>query len=424
MAVNQSVIGSSPIGGAKDYSTVLGTPPRFLCIMDIWMNVNKYPVSTSFIDALVKEGSMASPKEEWLKEIKESVRYRYSQRLDEFLAWIQKTPEQLVQEYKTTTDKEHWSKAMGSIIVQYYQARRDAGYEINSARADSTAPRSFFTSQCQEVKIARGKIPKAQIAKGEHSFTQDELKKMFYFGDVKSKAILATSVSLGQSSIDFLSLEVNFIKPFIEKAKEEKLDFVQFIYTRQKTDETAICHLMPEAIESLDAYLKTIPQDAKFLWYSPSDHSQSLSNKAINDLLKSMVRQASVMTTGDVKFNLLRKFTFSTLQRYGMTESESRVCVGKTVSPDILTYLINLKDTLMQKFKKAYVGLSLVKSNGNGRIDNLQTALDTVMQVLRGLMEDKLREKGLLKTRKPIDWQKLYESLLPEEERREKVPID
>jgi hypothetical protein len=247
---------------------------------------------------------------------------------------------------------------------------------------------------------------------------------MFYFGDVKSKAILATSVSLGQSSIDFLSLEVNFIKPFIEKAKEEKLDFVQFIYTRQKTDETAICHLMPEAIESLDAYLKTIPQDAKFLWYSPSDHSQSLSNKAINDLLKSMVRQASVMTTGDVKFNLLRKFTFSTLQRYGMTESESRVCVGKTVSPDILTYLINLKDTLMQKFKKAYVGLSLVKSNGNGRIDNLQTALDTVMQVLRGLMEDKLREKGLLKTRKPIDWQKLYESLLPEEERREKVPID
>jgi hypothetical protein len=238
--------------------------------MDIWMNVNKYPVSTEFIDSSVKETTMANPKAEWLKEIKESVRYRYSQRLDEFLEWVKKTPEQLVEEYKTTSDKEAWAKKWGSIVLQYYQARLSAGYSINSARVDSVAPRSFFSSQCQEVKIQKGKIAKAQIATGEHSFTQDELKKMFYFGDVKQKAILSTAVSLGWSSIDFLSLERSFIEPYVKKAREEKLDFVQFIYTRQKTDETAICHLMPESIESLDAYLKTIPEDAKFLWYSPT----------------------------------------------------------------------------------------------------------------------------------------------------------
>ena len=366
---------------------------------------------------------MASPKDEWLKELKENSRHRYELRFDEFCQWIQKSPEQLVKEYKNSSDKEAWAKHMGSIIVQYYQARLEAGYSINSARADTIAPRSFFKSCCQEVHVGRGKIAKAQIATGEHSFTQEELKKAFYFGDVKAKAILATEVSLGWSSIDFLSLEVSFIKPFIEKAKAEKLDFVQFVYTRQKTDETAICHLMPEAIDSLDTYLKSVPQDAKFLWYSPSNHGEPLTNKALNDILKGMVKQASIMTTGDIKFNLLRKFTFSTLQRCGMTESESRVCVGKTVSPDILTYLINLKDTLLEKYKKAYHGLTLVKSNGNGRIDNIQTALDTMMQVLRSLMEDKLREKGLMKKTKPIDWTKLYESLLPESERPEKVDL-
>lgn len=220
-----------------------------------------------------------------------------------------------------------------------------------------------------------------------------------------------------------LSRARSFIKPFIEKAKAEKLDFVQFVYTRQKTNETAICHLMPEAIESLDAYLKTVPQDAKFLWYSPSNHNEPLTNKALNDILKSMIKQASIMTTGDIKFNLLRKFTFSTLQRYGMTESESRVCVGKTVSPDILTYLINLKDTLLEKFKKSYHGLTLLKSNGNGRIDNIQTALDTVMEVLRALVEDKLKEKGVMRKLdvQPVDWNQLYEKLLPEQERKEKV---
>jgi hypothetical protein len=393
----------------------------------IWNKVEKLPeyssgIHTPFIDAKGNIQCM-NPQEEWLKEIKESARSRYSSRFDEFCEWIQKTPEQLVKEYKDSSDKEAWAKTMGSIIVQYYQARLGAGYKVNSARTDTISPRSFFKSQCQEVRIARGKIAKAQIAQGEHSFTQDELKKMFHYGDVKSKAILSTAVSLGWSSIDFLGLEVSFIKPYIEKAKAEKSEFVQFVYTRQKTDETSISHLMPESIESLDAYLKTIPQDAKFLWYSPSNHNEPLTNKALNGILKSMIKQASIMTTGDIKFNLLRKFTFSTLQRFGMTESESRVCVGKTVSPDILTYLINLKDTLLVKFKKAYVGLTLVKSNGNGRVDNLQTAVDTVMQVLRSLVEDKLREQGMMKKRKPVDWQAIYESIIPEEERKDKVPI-
>jgi site-specific recombinase XerD len=354
--------------------------------------VEKLPESSSgihrtFIDAVLNDSVMGKPIDNWLKEMKESVRSRYLARFNEFLEWTCKTDVQLVEEYKATIDKDAWAKKYGSIVLQYYQARRSAGYEINSARADSTAPRSFFSSQCQEVKIKKGKISGPQIAKGEHSFTQDELKKMFHFGDVKSKAILSTAVSLGWSPIDFLSLEVNFIKPYIEKATAEKLDFVQFVYARQKTDKTAICHLMPESIESLDAYLKTIPEDAKYLWYSPSNHDEPLTNKALNDILKGMVKQASTMTTGDIKFNLLRKFTFSTLQRLGMTESESRVCVGKTVSPDILTYLINLKDTLLEKYRKAYVGLTLVKSNGNGRIDNIQQALDLVMSALRKLIE-------------------------------------
>jgi hypothetical protein len=115
-----------------------------------------------------------NPVEEWLKEIKETSRHRYSLRFGEFCAWIQKSPEQLVQEYKQSTDKEAWAKRMGSIVLQYYQKRLEAGYSINSARADTIAPKSFFKSQCQEVKISRGKIAKAQIATGEHSFTQEE----------------------------------------------------------------------------------------------------------------------------------------------------------------------------------------------------------------------------------------------------------
>jgi site-specific recombinase XerD len=357
------------------------------------------------------------PKEEWLKEIKSTNRKRYSDRFDEFCQWLGKTDTELVADYKQANDKDAWSKRMGSVIVQYYQARLQTGYSINSARSDTIAPRSFFSSQCREVTIKKGAIAKPQVAQNQHSFSLVEFQKMFHFGDAKSKAILSTEISLGWSPIDFLSLEVDFIKPHVEKAITEKFDFVQFLYSRQKTNETIIAHLGKDAIESLDAYLKLIPSDAKFLWYSPSDHSKAISNKALNDLLKAMVKQANVMTTGKVEFNELRKYTFSTLQKYGMTESESRVCVGKTVSADVLTYLINLKDTLLEKYKKVYQnGLKLSSNGNNGRIDNLQTTVDTLVEVLRELLKEKLKEKGYIvkhsgKPSKQVDYQKLLKKL-------------
>jgi len=120
-----------------------------------------------------------------------------------------KTDSELVTEYIASTGVN-----ASVLLVQYYQERLKIGYSINSSRSDTVAPRSFFSSQCQEVKIPRGKIAEAQIAENEHSFTQDELKKMFHYGDVKQKAILSTAVSLGWSSIDFLSLEVGFIEHF------------------------------------------------------------------------------------------------------------------------------------------------------------------------------------------------------------------
>jgi hypothetical protein len=54
----------------------------------------------------------------------------------------------------------------------------------------------------------------------------------------------------------------------------------------------------------------------------------------------------------------------------------------------------------------------------------MKQAVDTMMQVLRSLVEDKLKEQGLMKKTKPMDWQEIYEKLLPEEQRKEEVKFD
>ena len=80
------------------------------------------------------------------------------------------------------------------------------------------------------------------------------------------------------------------------------------------------------------------------------------------------------------------------------------------------------------ELKKDFIKLSNVlrlfpKALANGS-NTMKQAVDTIMQVLRSLVEDKLKEQGLMKKTKPIDWEQIYEKLLPEEQRKEKVRFD
>jgi hypothetical protein len=77
------------------------------------------------------------------------------------------------------------------------------------------------------------------------------------------------------------------------------------------------------------------------------------------------------------------------------------------------------------ELKKGFIKLSnvlrLLPKIAANSSNNMKQALDTMMQSLRSLVEDKLKEQDLMKKTKPIDWQEIYEQLLPEEQRKEKV---
>ena len=110
-----------------------------------------------------------------------------------------------------------------------------------------------------------------------------------------------------------------------------------------------------------------------------------------------------------------------TASELGLNQWSAKLLVGKSVSADIMTYISGVQ--LRNDFVKLSNVLRLFPKpqavNGEAR-----QMLDAVFQVLRSLVEDKLREQGMMKKTKPIDWQEIYQTLLPEEERREKVKID
>jgi len=306
------------------------------------------------------ENVVTSPKEEWLKDYaKESSINKNSKHLDRFCEWAKVSDIELVEEYKTSDPRE-FAKKWGRKIVEFYNHALSEGYKSNYARTLTIAPRAFFKSQCVEVKIKRGAIAKAKIAMGEHEFLLEELQRMFRIGNMEDKARLATAISLGWGAQDFVRLEWSFIEPHLNENLEAP---VAFWKERIKSGSPSRAHLTHEAIESLRELRKLKPKDKYvFTGYNGSH----LTEDGLNAWFKSLVDRAKIETRGKIRFHLLRKFLLSQLSSSGMNQWEAKLCVGKSIPSDILTYLKDLTEDLRTKFMNATPRFTLTGfSNAN-----------------------------------------------------------
>lgn len=323
-----------------------------------------------------------------------------------FCEWAQKTDVQFVEEYKQATDKEQWAKDMGKTLVEWFNVLRQNDYKVNSARGTVGNVRAFFRDQCRPVKIEKRKIPKQQAATGEHEFSQTDLRKMFYYADVRGKAMLSTAVALGWAADDFLNLKRGNVEAFVNKALAEKQQFIGFTEVRGKSGAQTRAHLTPEAIESLRAYLDTTPKEAVYLWANGAltDH---LTDDTLNNILRDLVKEASIQTIGTVHFHEIRKFMISALSNAGLNEWHVKFMVGKDVPMDMATYLINMKETLMEEYQRAYVRFSLT-GYANRNHDKLSELEEKVNKIMAEKDADEMMIEILKKRLSKIDpdWRK------------------
>lgn len=324
-----------------------------------------------------------TPKELWLEECQRaSTRKYYSRDFDIFLAWVGKTDAELVGEWRRARDKKRWAKETGKMLLRYFNwlmneapsydvgfnsvndpagEHRRVGMSSNYARRRLAVPRSFFNSQCDQVRFKRGAVPRSDVAMGEHEFTQEELRAMFHYGGVKEKAVLSTAVALGWGADDFLNLEWSAVGPFLEADP-----FTGFRHKRGKTGAACRVHMTPEAIDSLRAWRKVAKSDIRvFPW----------TNSNLNYIVKVMARRAGVKPRGKISFHLLRKFLLRQLSNAELNRWTVKLLMGKRVSSDVQTYLQDNVDALREGYKKAYPRFSLTGRaalNSRGRIAELE----------------------------------------------------
>ena len=349
-----------------------------------------------------------TPMEEWLEEYsKDSTRIGNERDFKEFCEWAHTTDVELVQEYKSAEDKEAWAKKTGALLVKWYNwMLKDypckerggrvfkKGLATNTARARVSSARAFFRNQCRPVIVRRGAIARAKPALGEHEFTQEELRKMFFFADTRGKAVLSTAISLGWGAKDFVDLRRSFIEPFLEKEA-----FTGFLYERGKTGAISRSHLTPEAIECLKTWFE-IADESEYVWPN-SGGKKHITQDTLNNIVKDAVEKAGIKTTGNVHFHLLRKFLISQLSNEGLNIWHIKFMVGKQVPPDIATYLQGMKDTLSEEFKRAHPRFSLMFefNKTKDEMERLKEENQRLKDTLRGFADmlglSEKREQGI-----------------------------
>jgi hypothetical protein len=204
---------------------------------------------------------------------------------------------------------------------------------------------------------------------------------MFFFANTFDKALLATGVSIGYSPQDFLGLKRSKTEQLVKYAEANSLEFVYFDTYRGKTEQFTRSFLIPEAIRCLKVYLETTEANNE-------DKLFDLSQDALNDHLKLMVKAANVVTRGTVKWNLLRKFLFSSAMR-GTNLLSAKLLTGKVVPADLLTYYLE-GGKLEEEFKKVYPYIRLAE-NGD-RLRKTETELEGYKKVLVKIIREAMKD--------------------------------
>ena len=322
--------------------------------------------------------------EQWVKESYKNASvqtaWKYRDRMNMFLEFMGLTDSEFIEGYKRAKDRHEWAKQMGLKAIAYYNDRISKGYATNTVRAEVSTIRAFCRDNCTTLIIPRRRIAKAKMAKNEHEFNREELAKMFYCGDVRAKAVLSTAISLGFSVKDFSEIKRDLIESLVNKSLAEKIDFIGFDYERGKTGVMSRSHLTPEAVNSLKAWFeytdakraeKNLPQSE---WVWANGNGNHLDVQTLNDIIKDLVVKAQIITTGKVKFHLLRKFLMGALHDAGFGAWEVKRILGKEIPTADATYLQGLNRKVSEEFPKVYdyIRLTGYANKNHTTIEQLQ----------------------------------------------------
>ena len=113
---------------------------------------------------------------------------------------------------------------------------------------------------------------------------------------------------------------------------------------------------------------------------------------------------------GTIRWHLLRKFLFSALTNVA-SEMNAKLMIGKSISPDVLTYLKNKTEQLKTEYAEAerFFVLSGMTNSNHSEMEKLKAkvaqqdeTLNKFLEVFTAYLQGKMTEKQAVKETKTI----------------------
>ena len=212
-----------------------------------------------------------------------------------------------------------------------------------------------------------------------------EAQEMYGVGSLEEKVMVKTWL-LGLRIGDACRLEWQWFD--LGEVTEEPKEVL--IHTK-KEGIVANCFIDEEFQRPLKKHLPNLDQNNPYLFQS--EKGGYLSERQLLRKLQSLQKRAHIDSRGkNFGWHIARKLFLRTCAENGISVWNAKQMIGKAIPRSDDTYVHNAR--LAVDAKKVLNVLKMEPSRSNGRVTNLQQAMDLVLKVLRKMIVKELTTEG------------------------------
>jgi len=298
--------------------------------------------------------------EDWLGGIpSENTRKSYKNGIKKFEKFYKKPIETLIA-----------SENAGKIIEKFYVWLKQNGYAQNTCRNIVNAPIQFLKYFDTPIKYRKSlgiyrTVPTTQ----DHIITIDQVQEMAKVADLREQILLEVflmGLRIGDASR--LKWKIFDVK---DKAP------IPIMILTKKEEVVARTFISEEFKGLLDKYLDTIDKTNPYLFQS--SRNGYLTTKRINAIFKDLGKRAGIKTHGLYRWHIGRKLFLRTCAELGINQWHAKMLCGKSISPDISTYLNGTQ--LKNDFLKLSRVLRLFPETTPQQQDQIKQLKDALIQL-------------------------------------------
>jgi len=359
-----------------------------------------------------------------------TTKYIFKRNFKKYCEWIEKTPDQLVEERKQhLKDDDKRVNHLAEMDVKRFLAHlEDKGLSPNTVRGYFMAIRNFYQRNYLELSFFRGDIRFTHtVQEGTRAANKDDIRKMLEVSNPRVRAIILFLKDTGLSESDFAKLKM---KDLGVKTVPEIFTLetpVPIITRRIKTKRLTITFIGQESLKALintlklrqigDPELRRVKKEKKGLKpeiltlesplfrshakiFMGKDKIKHLSGKAIGEIIRLAAKKADIWKKG-FSAHALRRFFQTNLESAGVPRNWIQKMMGHALSGSEGSYSLPEVDTLRVAYDKAYPHLAITeKAEQKSRVETLEKQVESLM--MNGKQKD-LRIKQLESVSANID---------------------